>query len=238
MSYDLILPEDANWRENCVVHIKRLENQSVYQAAFKPGQSIFQVEVEPGDYKIENLDCGPSKKWDLDSFGAEKIVSIQKKVNYLGSFSFRVQVQGSLNQLDIGRGDREKTLKVLRQLSSRKPASWKERVVSAYNGKAIPPKYLSDEKSYQRGSHSRVTGEKVSLKRMNFDECEKNEFKTNPVPLGILSYQVKYENNRWLESKVMQSAHTFSQAYLECLENVLKEFEPGYQGHLEYLIHF
>jgi hypothetical protein len=236
MNYNLIAPQNLEWKEDCVIHLKNRKTQTVYQAALKPNQNPLQVELVPGDYDIQDLSCGPSKKWDLNTFGAPEASAFEGKVNYLGHYTFLLSVQDQINHLTVERGDREKSLKALRQTSTDKSDHWKNRLVSAYNGKSIPTSYLADEKAYKRGTTSLVVGEKAALSQMNFDACERKEFKTNPVPFGVLSYQVIYDNNHWVSSKPLKSAHSFSDAYVQCVEEVFRNFSPGYSGHVEYKV--
>jgi hypothetical protein len=201
------------------------------------GNSLFQVEAPAGEYRVENIECGSSsRKWELNNFGAAKVFLTDKKINYLGRFTFKLSTSERINNLKIERGNRDQTIKILRETSTLRADDWNNRLVSAYNGQSIPVSYVSNAKSYARGSTSRVTGNRVKLNQIIFDSCEKNEFITNPVPVGILSYVVIYEKDQWVESKLIQSKNSFSEAYVHCIESGLKEFKPGFSGHVEYRI--
>jgi hypothetical protein len=69
---------------------------------------------------------------------------------------------------------------------------------------------------------------------MNFQSCEIAEFKTNPAPLGVLSYKVTYDKGHFVSLEKQESKNTFSDTFVNCVESYLKSFSPGYSKKVEY----
>jgi hypothetical protein len=220
--------------KSCALVISNFHTSTQYQIPLNASRNVVQVEAPEGTYRIEELSCGRNAQWKLRNFHASSVIAHPQKINYLGRFSFEVSYREKTHELSLQKGDREETRKALISFARIQAPEWKERLVSAYNGKDWDPKFLEDEKYYQRGTTRRFSGKKVQLNSLDFSSCEKKEFWKNPVPLGILSYRVSYENNQFVQLEKLAEHHSFSDDYVECVEAGLKEFHPGYSGSVRY----
>lgn len=236
LNYEIHHKTDPDWKGDCSVSMTDLGSGVVYTVPLSLRKNSVQIEAPAGKYKVGVLTCEGSEHWDLDNFGAPHVTVFPGKVNYLGKFVFEMTRVGKDNELKMLRGDRDETRKSLMEVAMHMSPHWWGRVVSAYTGGVIPSSYLEDEKNYQRGTKSHVIGPKAHLNNMNFDECEKAEFKTNPVPLGILSYEVAYDKNKLTEIKQTENKNSFSKSYIQCVEQELKNFKPGYDGKVDYKV--
>jgi hypothetical protein len=238
LNYEILKKGDPEWKGICSIAITELASGSVYTLNMDSSKKMIQVEAPAGAYRIGTLSCGRSDHWDLGNFGAISIQAYPGKVNYLGRFVFRLSVEKEIHRLSLDRGNRDETRKSLAQTAHNMSPRWRSRVVSAYNGGALEASYLENERNYHRGTTSHVVGKKVDLKSMKFDECEKTEIQTNPVPLGMLSYKVVYNQDQFVEMQRVKDIHSFSNSYIECVEGVLKSFKPVYSGQVEYDVNF
>jgi hypothetical protein len=234
LNYDLQHFSEPSWTKDCSIALTRLDTGAIDSVPVSLKKKQLEIEVPPGKYRFGVLSCGHSEHWDLENFGEVSVTATERKANYLGRFGLEVSKDKGTNELKINRGDREQTRKALTSAAQQRSPKWRRRVMSAYTEKAIPEKYLQSEAAYKRGSLSHVNGPKATLALMNFDDCEKAEFKINPTPLGILSYQVTYENDQFKTLKIEENQNSFSDSYIQCVESNLKSFKPGFSGKINY----
>lgn len=238
LNYELSYQNEIKENNPCSVLFKHLDSGIIYSIPLHSDKTVVQVEAPYGHYQVTELACTKSKSWSLDHWGINGITVFPGKVNYLGRFVFQLSKNKDVHELEIFKGDREQTRKSLIQTARSHSSEWLNRVVSAYNGKLLSKNYLTDERNYLRGSVSHIVGKKVHLNSMDFDTCEKSEFKINPTPLGILSYNAEYQGNRLIKLERSADLNTFTDSYINCIENSLREFHPAYAGKVKYNVNF
>lgn len=234
LSYRFVNSGSPENTKSCALVLRNFHASQKFQIPLEPSEKMIQVEAPAGTYEVEELVCGRNAHWKMRNFHALSVVAHPQKINYLGNFSFDVSYREKTHELALQKGDREKTRKVLSQYAQNHSQEWRERLVSAYNGKGWELKYLENETHYKRGTTRRFSGKSAQLKAYDFTECEKNEFWRNPVPLGELSYQVTYEHNQFVKLEKVADENSFSNEYIECVEEKLQALQPGYNGLVRY----
>jgi len=243
LAYDLVGSSNAQNKGQCSIQLTNQNTQQHYQLALNAGKKALEFEVPEGVYQIQSMFCDGGAKWELNNFGTKSISAFDGKANFLGHFVFRLSYHDKIHELSMNRGNREDTRAALLAFARTRSSNWKARVVSSYrgllgtrgaNGQGWDLKYLESDANYKRGSISHVVGKPVHLNPMDFMSCEKSEFNLNPVPLGMLSYKLDFENNRLIKSEKIADKHTFTDAYVKCVEDAIKKFEPGTPGKVTY----
>lgn len=236
LAYDL---KGMGGQEKCSLALVQPGSRGRYSIPLDASKNIVEFEipkpVDSNEWRAECLICKESGHWELNQFGMKNLTAYPGKVGFLGRFGMHLPAASAsapdkAPALEIVRGNREETRGALEVYSKTRPASWNERLVSAYDGKSWEPHGVT----YKRGIVSHRNGPKVQLRAIDWSACESVEFASNPVPLGVLSYHVTYENDRFKSMKKVKDHYSFSGQYVECVENAIKNFEPGVAGLITY----
>lgn len=236
LSYRMEFARGVEKNQQCAIELSGSEPQVNYTLALDPLAKSVEVEVPEGTYQIKTLACGGPAHWKLDNFGAKEVRVIAGKVAFLGHFTFRISKKDSVYELSMQRGNREETRKNLIAMGHAHSASWRARLVSAYQGTGWSQEYLESESNYLRGSTARIEGTKPQLNHLDFTDCEIMEFQKNPVPLGVLSIKSSYEGDHNISVQTVAERHTFSDDFISCVKETLRTFRPGTPRPIAYYV--
>lgn len=235
-NYELVtaaldLPQDG-----CQMNIRRSgQGYNYYVKMLHPRGSVL-VEIEPGTYNVAELECGHLGNWNLeDTFLAKRgPFEVQAgKVNYLGAAHLIFTDDGRMSF------DRPMTFHyvMLKQLFREGLSqSVAANVYSLFSGKWMTRSMVMNSRFAKKVTATGYRGANVEEVQTRLSEeiglCGSNVKEGELFPVGTQDYYVTYRKGKLAKLDKPRGNHTFSDAYLACVESALKSFNPGDKGRI------
>jgi hypothetical protein len=233
-----LIPAPSN--KNCELRIRNRDDGKLYLLPVKLKDSAILVEVVPGRYAWESLVCSNSLNWSVGGSLELPALVPPGKVGYAGRIrlTFNKKTDGETG-LTAGYGARGEDAEALTAALKALPSRVRSQAVAAYSGKPVSVELIASRSGTQRQIAITKKGQdKLKTDELNsaLDGCDREEQEANPVRLGSLSYELEFAGGAVKKLDRLADQHTYSDAYVSCVENALRSYKPGTEASVVYRI--
>jgi hypothetical protein len=224
-NYDLSTTDTAIRTDGCSLTLHELETDRDYVIQLAGQKHSVLFEIPAGVYKGKVLACPHYSKGDLGTF-----VNLEPgKINYLGETVFEFDHDSNLAKMT--QADQTETARSLAGDFKALPAAWRTAVYNPFTHRPITEAMVDVKSAHQlkvSTKHFLKKGEtaaSTSVLESNLKGCDAAEQKKYPYRVGTLSYAATYEK-RVLQSLKKEGENSFSNDFVSCVEQTVRDFRP------------
>ena len=234
----LVSKQSGESVENCTIEILHKEKGKTYLAKAEKQELL--LPLPTGSYEALQLEC-ESKAWPLD-FSSLPFWRVYEGKIALAA-PLELQIMDSIGNIRIVPRGMRIASKSLAQLAQKFTAKHQELFVSAYTGKSIPKKilgtYTSPSLKVYSGKKQIPVGDLPPPPSPAF--CFQEEKKINSLFLGTLQITADFKANKkgqtsFGQVSVGKSPHTYSDAFVNCIQQLFTNYKNSSQKKLSYQI--
>jgi len=198
-----------------------------FSTRMNPKGTLTVVDVKPGIYLLQKIDCGNTRYWEVQSRSAPLQIQPQK-LALAGASIFRSESDnGDLQILHDRPRDIETAKLVLKSLS----ADRKRDLVSAYTALPITSQLISQIRPQPKiVFHSKSTKSPSPQLPKTLEQaliaCDQAELQEDPPRLGSISLEAQYDNGQMQKTMTHPRESALSDQFSLCIRKALENYRP------------